>query len=322
MLEGPFFKLSKRPVMKRLVLILTLATLCWQPLWADQGMTSELHSQNAGKIVFSTSEIKFRKENPSQLATEFRLSEPLYARVYMTKALRNNQFFINGTPVPLSSPETHQTIKMFIDGKRQEYRFGEFLAHDIIGDKAAAHWTTWQMNLNPTDRSLGERYVMEAWSKLTAKLAPGRHKIRFEVWGQQGQAITANPVSTGEFTLLVDEGDMAGAAEFPVDSYTGSDLTSIKQAMKDAMVGRGVTTKPDEVVDISVTSEWREGIYTDSKNRYRKIQGTVLWKDTDGDGLSRFTSYSFLQDWTGSGWSALKFNAFVNGGPEGEAKAR
>ena len=150
--------------MKRLSLLLAFAFFCLSPTLADQGMTSELHRQNVGKIVFSNSEIKFRNEDPAQLRTEIKLSEPLYARVYLPKAMLNHPFYIQGQEIPMARLEAHQTIKMFIDGKKQAYRFGEFAAHEELGEKAATEWTTWQMNLNPTDRSLGRRYVMEAWT--------------------------------------------------------------------------------------------------------------------------------------------------------------
>ena len=109
-------------------------------------------------------------------------------------------------------------------------------------------------------------------------------------------------------------------SDFPDDSYGSGDLTDIKKQMLKALFGN-VIKSGEEVTAISVTSDWKEGAYSDSKQPYRKIDGTVLFADTDDDGISRFTSFVFIANKANGDWQPLKYKAFCNGCPEGWAKA-
>ncbi|MCW9013178.1 MAG: hypothetical protein OQL06_05290 [Gammaproteobacteria bacterium] len=109
--------------------------------------------------------------------------------------------------------------------------------------------------------------------------------------------------------------------DYPSDSYSGGDLSDIKQQMLKAL-NPSVIKNETEVLEISVTSDWKSGIYRDTKIEYRKIQGTVLFHDKDNDGISRFMTYVFISDKTSGNWSQLKFKAFCMGCPEGWSEAR
>lgn len=300
----------------------TLFLLLAATALANQGMTSETHKENVGKIVFSDREIQFRQEDPSQLKDRFQLGDSIYARAYFAQPIRSSSWVLAGQPTDLGNlQETSYEIRVYFDGVHQEYRFGKFFGPHELGPKSAFEWTTFQVNLTPREQDKGERYMREAWAKLTRKLSPGPHQVRMELWGVQGQAETASAMATGEFTLNVRQGSAEEAGSFPPDTYRGQDLEQLKSIMRGVLVGP-VAKSGSDILDVSVTSDWREGVYTDTKVRYRKIQGTVLWRDSDGDGYCRFGSYSFIQSWTGNGWGNLQFKAFVNGGPEGEVKAK
>jgi hypothetical protein len=96
---------------------------------------------------------------------------------------------------------------------------------------------------------------------------------------------------------------------FPKDSYSGGDLRNIKVQMLNALTGSIIKGK-DEVLNISVTSDWDKGIFSDTKLPYRKIKGTLLFADDDGDGASRFTSYSFISTKVDDEWQPLKYKGF------------
>jgi hypothetical protein len=108
--------------------------------------------------------------------------------------------------------------------------------------------------------------------------------------------------------------------DFPEDNYDGSGLSEIKEQMLKALMGN-VIKSADEVTAIAVISDWKKGVYLDSKQPYRKINGAVLFADTDDDGISRFTSFVFIANKVNGDWKPLKFKAFCNGCPEGWAKA-
>jgi len=107
--------------------------------------------------------------------------------------------------------------------------------------------------------------------------------------------------------------------EFPADAYSGKDLDEIKAQM--LKVQRDSAKKSsDEVINLSVTSDWTKGIYRDTKIPYRTIRGTALFVDSDGDGASYYTSFKYISDKIDDEWQPLKLkNSGIS--PSGYAKA-
>lgn len=120
-------------------------------------------------------------------------------------------------------------------------------------------------------------------------------------------------------TLLIGQ-EAKQLTDFPNDNFSGGDLSAVKEQMLKALLG-SVIKNENEVTGIAVISDWVEGKYTDSKQPYRKINGTVLFEDNDGDGISRFTSYVFISNEVNGNWQPLIFKAFCNGCPEGWTEA-
>jgi hypothetical protein len=308
---------SRLGTMRKLILILTIGLFALAN--ADQGMTSPTHSDNVGKIVFSSEEIKFKNEDAGKLKTVFKLGDPIYGRMYFQQSLANTPLFHTqgGEAYRDSHRDGSWKLLLSVDGENQGIRFGNF-AQGKVDEKAEKEWTTWQINLAPDQAKLGEKNIVDAWIKVAARLKPGKHTIKLSFQATLGQ-YESKPMAVGSFDIVVAEGASFAAGAFPASTYQGADLTSLKERMKNALVGP-VAKSASEVIDVAVTSDWNHGRYTDTLVEYRKIQGTVLWADSDGDGVNRYTTYSFIQDKQGSGWSGLRFNAFVNGGLEGNVK--
>ncbi len=99
--------------------------------------------------------------------------------------------------------------------------------------------------------------------------------------------------------------------KFPEDTYVGKDLEKIRKQMFKALVGPVAKSK-NEILKVSVTSDWRPGVYTDTKKPYRKINGTVLWHDKDNDGICRFTTINFIADHLGGEkWTPVRYKSFM-----------
>ena len=106
----------------------------------------------------------------------------------------------------------------------------------------------------------------------------------------------------------------------PGDSHNGGDLEALRSTLKQALVGP-VAKSADEILELSVTSDWAYGAYWDTLVRYRKVSGTALWHDSDGDGVCRFVTYHFIADEAGANaWSRPRFKSFCNGCAEGEVR--
>jgi len=211
-------------------------------------------------------------------------------------------------------------IHAYINDKPVKLHFGVFAKNNFSG-KPADHWTTWQFSPKPKKREDGDPKVADKWIKMVRPLAPGEHNIRFEMWPTLGQYKTKKPVAMGKFKLIIAAGDkIKSNAKLPQDTYRGSDKSSIKQKMKQALVGP-VAKNSNEIISMGIPSNWKKGIYKKHPRiEYRKITGVALWHDTNNDKLCRYTSYNFIQDKSGSGWTPLRFQSFCLSCQEGDVE--
>jgi hypothetical protein len=95
---------------------------------------------------------------------------------------------------------------------------------------------------------------------------------------------------------------------------------AVAKQMKAALLQGRVAKSPREILKTRVTTGWQTGRFVDTKVRYRKISGWVLWHDEDKDGVCRFSSYNFIQTKSGKSWSKLAFKSFCAGCAEGWTK--
>ncbi len=288
--------------------------------FAHQGITSDVHGNHIGEIVWSNEAVSFRTPAESALKNKFSTNDYIYGRIYMDKSINDH------TAYPASGGEGSKirdgsyVIHAYIGEEFVKSSFGVFYDGNLPA-KSAGNWTTFQFSPKVNEPDAYEKKIMGTWAKAIRNLAPGEHKIRFEVWGTQGQYKTKKPMSAGGFTLVVAAGGVGSSGlAFPADKYSGSDKTALKQKMRKAIVGP-VAKSASEVLDVSIQSDWKSGTYSKPPYlQYRKITGMVLWHDTNNDKLCRYTSYNFIQDKADSGWSTLRFQSFCNGCEEGDAE--
>jgi hypothetical protein len=97
----------------------------------DQGITSQTHHANVGKIVWAKERIKFDVQDRIQLATAFSSKDPIYGRVYLSKSLQRLDAEENGGKCP--NRASNYWIKGFTDGQSK----------GILNDKRvdSAAWT-------------------------------------------------------------------------------------------------------------------------------------------------------------------------------------
>lgn len=285
------------------------------------GMTSSIHQQNVGRIVWSKAVIDSKAQERAKLEDTFRVTDNIYGRIYSADSLRNTPVFSRADRRPQENFRNSYEIRLFIDGKNVPVSFGVFLQHRM-NDTPAKKWTTWQFSPNPVKPDPGlEQKVRAGWEKATRKLAAGNHKVRFEIWGTLGQLRTKKPLAKGTFTLVVGQGEqLALAGKFPADVYRGSDLAQLKRQMAAALVGQ-VTRNPADIKGVAVIGNWRHGVYRNTKRPYRMITGAILWADKDGDGACKYNSYNFISDSLGAGsWTPLRYRSFCTGCQQGEIK--
>jgi hypothetical protein len=290
--------------------------------YKEMELTSTLSRKNKGRIVWAAQQITFDDQDKISPQTTFKLTDPIWGRVYFHHSLCNTPVYGRGGTGTKPSENTNYgyEYRLFIDGQEKAYKFDVFLSANLNRSQCET-WSTMQLGPNPIPFNDDFSEEAEAWRHTSQGMSPGTHAVRFELWGVQGQYRSREPISEGEFSLIVGSGDrVAAGGQFPEDSYRGSDVEKIRAAMAKAIVGP-VAKSPAEVLKVAVVSDWKEGVYTDTKARYRKISGTVLWHDKNNDSVCRFTTYNFLSNHSGgNSWAPLRFKSFCNGCQEGDTE--
>lgn len=296
--------------------LLSAQELSWYS--KDQGFTSPVHKKNVKKIVWSKSVIAFNDVANAVLETRFKLTDPIYGRIFLERSIRNTPVYSSVNDTPLENWKNSYEMKLFIDGKDSGGSFGVF-DEGYFNDEMGKQWTTWQFSphmQNPSNSD--DEKICAAWEKAVRGLRVGEHKIRFELWGVLGTHRSAEPMSVGTFTLVISPGErVSTVGKFPEETYSGSDASELRNLLINALAQKGIAPKA-EIRKIAITSDWTYNRYTDTKKEYRKISATVLFSDKDNDGVCRFVTYNFKSDKNGNGWTNPIFHSFCNGCPEGD----
>ncbi len=286
--------------------------------YKDQGVTSATHRKNVGRIRFSTQPIAFKRERPSAFRSKFGATNRIYGRLYMRRSLANHPHF---------TPEGHRYkgniagqwgVRVYVNGKEHRYNFGWF-HRASIALKPRTRFTTFQVNLNAPGTVHADRKMRTSWARTIAKLTPGRHKIRVEVWSMVGAFKTKKPVATGSFVLVKRKGQSIAAGKLPKAALRSA---SIRKAMRRALRHRRIAKRSGDIRKVVISSRWQHGRYRGTTRRYRKINGTVVWRSKKKGAICRFVTYKFVSDRRGARWTPLRFSAFCLGCPEGYTRCR
>lgn len=101
----------------------------------------------------------------------------------------------------------------------------------------------------------------------------------------------------------------AKVAKFQPHTYSGGDRDKIIAEAKQAVIVS--QPKPREIINISVVSEWHDGVHVINRIPYRTIKASVAYADSDDDGLCHFSAVRFISD----DGAPLRYKAVVAGGP-------
>lgn len=201
-------------------------------LQPDQGMTSDIHKENIGKIVFASAEIEKGKEDADGFKKSFQLGAPIYARVYLARSLYNEAIATTGDGFDATGFE----LRASIDGDEVNKHTG----------KMESEWTTYKFvivrgadDTKPWDES--------AWfaEKVLPKLTdPGAHQVKLELWPKKSDKVYGTkPVATGSFKLVAGD-DVAKAVK------------KVQKLDQNAGEARGAAAKADHDQHIAAGERW------------------------------------------------------------------
>lgn len=299
----------------------------------DQGITSTVHRQNVGKIVFADNlnAISFKRENPSEFKTSFDASEPIYARVYLEKSIGNTSH--SGS----KAYACYLMYDMYIDGKKVDHKksFGmwrsiaessrTYFTEELTDDKKLNVWTSWRPTLLPNigddDLKYGVVNIQaRAFALALLDLSNGSHDVTLKMYSvdMANENAKTDVLAEGSFSIEVTsafkkELAFKYAPPLPKDEWRGSNKEAVKA---DIVRAFELELKKTPIISGINGMDWKEGTYSLTGQRYRKIAGWAVFEDGDGDGQVPITTFNFISDYSGGSWTKLRFDSHCLGCPD------
>lgn len=269
----------------------------------DDGMTSDLHKKNVGKIVFSKSEIPLTGASESALVNSFNLGDDIYTRFYMEKSLSNELRAIGAEDWHTSGGRS-LAMNIYVDGQqfismpgtKNIYKEDGAFFHfsPIDGDFSQQKSTTVHTSLShtwgrPSDEGAEYDMIMLDFFYNAWLMSDGEHKIKIDLVfylppngatpQQQYQAAfgTHKVLASGEFTLnttaagkLTTAKKLCNMPDIKNETqYWNKGLTKMTSATEWIKKAVDAETTVLKVVD---GDEW-----TYNKNYYGVILSRELW---------------------------------------------
>lgn len=310
--------------MRRILSLLLVLTCLVTGVAQDQGITSDTHGKYVNQIVFAKhkADLAFRSEKPSQFRNSFTSSDHIYGRIYVDQSIKNKTGEL--------SPGVLM-YDMYVDGQRVGHKksFGmyrhlnnkSYYTEQMDADESWSQWTSWKVWLLPEENDEELKYgncniAARAFTLGLLELAPGKHDIRIDVYnvGMTGEG-KSSVLASGSFTFDLKASDkkrlaFAYAPPLPKDEYNGSDKASAIADIKSAFVQELGKTP---IICGIYKNGWKEGSYSLTGQKYRKIAGWAVFEDGDGDGQVPITTFNFVSDYTNGGWTKLRFDSHCLG---------
>ncbi|MEO0900698.1 MAG: hypothetical protein AAFY00_01320 [Bacteroidota bacterium] len=216
----------------------------WRENLPQQEITSDMHRENIGKILFSDEKIQFRNEDPSKIKTRFSVADHIYGRMYLVCSIPNDTLYSNsgrdndnreGLQLLTKKKKVWVTrghdyyrdarasYRLFINGELSSWAI-----QNVEFTEESLHHTTRQVWLAPKPE---DEPVSRYWLQELDKLPEGEHHVRIEYIPGNSNDHVIRPLAEGEFTL-VKSGDATVS--------TGIKYSELDEGRKDPALGREV----------------------------------------------------------------------------------
>lgn len=272
----------------------------------DEGVTNSTHEKNLQKIIFSSTEISRDNPNESQFGKEFKITSPVYFRIYLKNSIYNE---VQRTEAS-SIFETHLGIacKIYLDGVIA-YEGPMPVKNDGIvflkeGDRKTLTSISGAFNFNGD--KLGSLAYIRALVSQESKLTTGNHNLKFELFPSYKsiKPATNQPMATGEFVLVVTGGFVNPANNVVCMPKAVKKDATLETKYKECVKKYLVNNEKDAVMKsfVLLSSDW--------EIRKDDITGKPISKTVYGaaglsykNGKCTYETFSFTQNWNGSSYS-------------------
>lgn len=290
------------------------------PAGQSQGITSDLHRANLGKILFSGQDMPLDRMSAAMLKDRFTLGDEIYFRIYMAEPAPTRLYGkVAGMDDHNTAYFTQYKMRFTVDGRSYEVSQRPWGTADEYKT-----WTTWRGQLlSRGDRFFpGQESFGELLSRATRKgdLGPGTYRIAVELipfvvvnegtGGQNNFVEKARGpvVGKGEFTLTVTPSSYSRTDR----KICGDQAVQSNPALEREILAhaRSIWTRPAAPpARVRIT-------HTGWTIKRHPITGIILSRQIDAAILSRgaefcdIQGYSYSQPYVGGSFSAsgARFN--------------
>jgi len=293
-------KTAKEPTPDQIKQLIEEKKMTYAMTYSDQGMTSETHKKYVGKVVFSNSEIQFKKENESQFKTTVNIEDPLFLQYYLERSIGNEvdaMFDLGANP-------DFNAIVIYVNGE-PKVEWGRASWLNPGNDRN--QWTTngYPLATDDTDK---QGISCLSYLKAVSGLPVGTYNIKIEMslialLGRQTneqleyKAISTPPshitkiknvVASGEFTLkITSQGKAAFLQKYAIKPPKAGQANPALEKDMLALVGKKA------IKAIIFTPKWEFAKNDIGLITHRYVYGLVIEKSDDG--TCQGTVYEFGQ---------------------------
>lgn len=282
----------------------------------QQDISSEMHRNNIGKIIFSDEKIEFQNEDESKIKNRFNISDHIYGRAYMICSVANDTIASNyynyygilknvkkracgrGGRFANSASAFY---KLYIDGELSNWNI-----QNISFNDKSLQYTTRQVWLAPETE---DEKVSDYWLEILDDLSEGEHSVRIELFSDGGNFISYRPLAAGEFTLV--KGKNANTVS------AGLKFSALDEGRKDPELAKqilGILNKKAKGMGWEMTfkkvkmrTDWISS-YVGSGNSLSRIREiSVYGYATYPDGRCIIEEFTIAQSYNGSEFSGPIF---------------
>ena len=307
----------------------------WRDDLPQDEISSEMHKNNIGKIVFSSDKIEFKNEDPSKIKSIFTPDENIYARAYMLSSLQNDTIVQNDEFKP-GSIMYGVVLDMFKKPKilvkrGPKYNSGAGIEYKLYINGELSNWNIegrvgmTKKGLTATTRQIWiapkpeDDKVDGAWIEILEKLPEGENTLKIEAYGYDGGFYGYRPLAQGEFKII--KGDNANVS-------TGVKFSELKEGKKDEVLTSKLLST---IQGVAKTEGWKEnfskikiesGDWTEKEEGtsggFKKVREIIAYAYATYNGESRCTvqKFIFYQNYNGSSYSGDIFLGGVASGKE------
>jgi len=302
-----------------------------RPKVEDQGMTSDAHKSNVGKIVFANTEIEKGSPNTGSFKNSFSTSDNIYSRVFLAQSLENEA---NEIGKIAQMTDFHYLIT--VNG----HTYSKFINHDynagMAGDELET-WTSFQLGLNPQTSDL-KSYPSTEWRGMfwhhAYYLPEGEYDVKialvFDIPDDE-EATSARPkeqcrlwttkfgaekiVAEGSFKLKVNNSDKLTLSKKlcePLPTAGKLHSSTMASTMKAQCSNKWDGQVP--VKAICTSDDWNYHRNWKGEITHRTCQGTVVVKHTKENDMYQVLSVQFAQqNQGGEKYGATKMDGVAGG---------